>query len=111
MSFVRVPICILVTLQAAIEGCSRIVCPSGGSAGMATAYSARKLGLKATIIIPDTTPAAVGDQLRNEVKHAYDLLFKCWNLKVKLFIRSVFMPFNLLLLVMLSAHMYKACPQ
>ncbi|KAL5016426.1 hypothetical protein ScPMuIL_006015 [Solemya velum] len=53
-------------VKAADEGCLRIICPSGGSAGMAAAYAARNLGLKCTIVIPETTPSSVGDQMRNE---------------------------------------------
>jgi len=43
------------------------VCPSGGNAGLAAAYGARELGVPATIILPQSTPAFVADKLRNEV--------------------------------------------
>jgi len=37
-------------------GVSRIVASSGGNAGYAVAYSARELGVAATVVVPRTTP-------------------------------------------------------
>ncbi|XP_077417931.1 L-serine dehydratase/L-threonine deaminase-like [Vanacampus margaritifer] len=48
------------------RGCERFVCCSGGNAGMAAAYSARKLGLPATIVVPSVTPNLTVDRLRDE---------------------------------------------
>jgi L-serine/L-threonine ammonia-lyase len=38
------------------RGCKHIISSSGGNAGLAAACSARKLGVKATIFVPKTTP-------------------------------------------------------
>uniref|UniRef100_A0A3Q2YW70 L-serine ammonia-lyase n=1 Tax=Hippocampus comes TaxID=109280 RepID=A0A3Q2YW70_HIPCM len=48
------------------RGCERFVCCSGGNAGMAAAYSARKLGVPATIVVPSVTPKPTVDRLRDE---------------------------------------------
>ncbi|XP_037114699.1 L-serine dehydratase/L-threonine deaminase-like [Syngnathus acus] len=48
------------------RGCERFVCCSGGNAGMAAAYSARKLGVPATIVVPSVTPKPTVDCLRDE---------------------------------------------
>ena len=37
-------------------GVKHLVCASGGNAGLAVAYSARQLGVQATIVVPKTTP-------------------------------------------------------
>ena len=46
----------LLCSQAAAQGKTRVVCPSGGNAGFATAVAAASLGLKACIVVPHTTP-------------------------------------------------------
>ncbi|XP_052001799.1 serine dehydratase-like [Xyrauchen texanus] len=43
-----------------------VVCSSGGNAGMATAYVARKLNLPATIVLPSTTPQLVVQKLKDQ---------------------------------------------
>ncbi|XP_054653420.1 L-serine dehydratase/L-threonine deaminase-like [Dunckerocampus dactyliophorus] len=43
-----------------------IVCPSGGSAGMAAVYVARKMCLPATIIIPSSSPQLVVQRLQEQ---------------------------------------------
>ncbi|KAJ7994261.1 hypothetical protein DPEC_G00264050 [Dallia pectoralis] len=48
------------------RGCTRFVCCSGGNAGMAAAYSARKLGIPATIVVPGVTPKPTVERLRDE---------------------------------------------
>ncbi|NXF44646.1 SDSL protein, partial [Oceanites oceanicus] len=46
--------------EAAKKGCRHFVCSSGGNAGLAAAYAAKKLGLPVTIVVPSTTgPATV----------------------------------------------------
>ncbi|KAK3539177.1 hypothetical protein QTP86_028663 [Hemibagrus guttatus] len=47
-------------------GCTRFVCCSGGNAGMAAAYSARKLGVPATIVVPSVTLSATVQRLYDE---------------------------------------------
>ncbi|KAF2394356.1 pyridoxal-phosphate dependent enzyme [Pseudomonas frederiksbergensis] len=46
----------LLCSQAAAQGKRKVVCPSGGNAGFATAVAAARLGLKACIVVPNTTP-------------------------------------------------------
>ncbi|NXF77631.1 SDSL protein, partial [Sclerurus mexicanus] len=41
--------------EAAKKGCRRFVCSSGGNAGLAAAYAAKKLGLPITVVIPSTS--------------------------------------------------------
>ncbi|XP_027737702.1 serine dehydratase-like [Empidonax traillii] len=41
--------------EAAKKGCRRFVCSSGGNAGMAAAYAAKKLGLPITVVIPSSS--------------------------------------------------------
>ncbi|KAL4646587.1 L-serine dehydratase/L-threonine deaminase [Arapaima gigas] len=48
------------------RGCKRFVCCSGGNAGMAAAYSARRLGVPATIVVPVVTPDFTVERLKDE---------------------------------------------
>uniref|UniRef100_A0A668AXU6 L-serine deaminase n=1 Tax=Myripristis murdjan TaxID=586833 RepID=A0A668AXU6_9TELE len=48
------------------RGCERFVCCSGGNAGMAAAYSARQLGIPATIVVPSVTPSPTVERLKDE---------------------------------------------
>ncbi|NWV53274.1 SDSL protein, partial [Daphoenositta chrysoptera] len=41
--------------DAARKGCRHFVCSSGGNAGLAAAYSARKLGLPITVVVPSSS--------------------------------------------------------
>ncbi|NXB57893.1 SDSL protein, partial [Struthidea cinerea] len=41
--------------DAARKGCRRFVCSSGGNAGLAAAYAARKLGLPITVVVPSSS--------------------------------------------------------
>ncbi|MDR6915850.1 L-serine/L-threonine ammonia-lyase [Pseudomonas sp. 3296] len=50
--------------QAKAQGKCRVVCPSGGNAGFATAIAAASLGLSACIVVPHTTP----ESTRNRIK-------------------------------------------
>lgn len=43
-----------------------IFIPIGGNAGMAAAYSARQLGVPATIIVPSVTPNLTVEKLKDE---------------------------------------------
>ncbi|MCV2419998.1 pyridoxal-phosphate dependent enzyme [Paucibacter sp. DJ2R-2] len=47
--------------QAAQNGAREIVCASGGNAGFAAAYAARALGLPVTIVLPESSSAAVAE--------------------------------------------------
>ncbi|NWI86072.1 SDSL protein, partial [Pitta sordida] len=41
--------------EAARKGCHHFVCSSGGNAGLAAAYAAKKLGVPITVVIPSTS--------------------------------------------------------
>ncbi|KAM6968523.1 serine dehydratase-like [Tautogolabrus adspersus] len=43
-----------------------IVCSSGGNAGMAAAYVARKMGVPATIVVPSSSPQLVVQRLQDQ---------------------------------------------
>lgn len=43
-----------------------VVCSSGGNAGMAAAYVARKMGVPATIVVPSSTPQLVVQRLQDQ---------------------------------------------
>jgi L-serine/L-threonine ammonia-lyase len=45
--------------SAAAAGATTIVSSSGGNAGLAAAYAARKLGLRAQVVVPRPTPASM----------------------------------------------------
>lgn len=49
--------------QAAQNGAREIVCASGGNAGLAAVYAARALGLPVTIVLPETSSAAVAEMI------------------------------------------------
>ncbi|MFM9379928.1 pyridoxal-phosphate dependent enzyme [Pseudomonas sp. UV AK001] len=49
---------------AAAQGKRKVVCPSGGNAGLATAVAAASLGLQACIVVPHTTPEATRARIR-----------------------------------------------
>ncbi|KAM6155756.1 serine dehydratase-like [Rhynchocyon petersi] len=52
--------------EMAKKGCRHLVCSSGGNAGIAAAYSARKLGIPATIVLPESTSQKVVKRLQGE---------------------------------------------
>ncbi|WP_432217063.1 pyridoxal-phosphate dependent enzyme [Pseudomonas kribbensis] len=54
----------LMCSQAAAQGKRKVVCPSGGNAGLATAVAAASLGLQACIVVPHTTPEATRARIR-----------------------------------------------
>ena len=54
----------LLCSQAAARGKRKVVCPSGGNAGLATAVAAASLGLQACIVVPHTTPEATRARIR-----------------------------------------------
>ena len=51
-------------LQAKLSGATTIVGSSGGNAGKAMAYAAKKLGLKAVLFIPTSTPQMMIDKIK-----------------------------------------------
>jgi len=50
--------------DAQAAGISKIISSSGGNAGLAAAYAAREVGMSATVVLPNSTPASVADRLR-----------------------------------------------
>ncbi|XP_034015798.1 serine dehydratase-like isoform X2 [Thalassophryne amazonica] len=52
--------------QQLAKGSKGIISASGGNAGMATAYVARKMGVPATIVIPSSSPQLVFQKLRDQ---------------------------------------------
>lgn len=52
--------------QMAKRGCKHLVCSSGGNAGIAAAYSAQKLGIPVTIVLPESTSMQVVRRLEGE---------------------------------------------
>ncbi|GIZ51795.1 pyridoxal-phosphate dependent enzyme [Noviherbaspirillum aridicola] len=51
--------------RAAARGASRFVCPSGGNAGFAAAVAGKALGVRTTIVVPETTPESVRQRIRD----------------------------------------------
>lgn len=62
--------------QAVREGATQIVCPSGGNAGFAVAYVGKRIGVPATVIVPETTTeearAKISSAGANVVVHGKD---------------------------------------
>lgn len=54
----------LLCQRAAARGASRLVCPSGGNAGFAAAVAGAALGVRTTILVPQTTPESVRQKIR-----------------------------------------------
>ncbi|XP_012411769.1 serine dehydratase-like [Trichechus manatus latirostris] len=52
--------------EVAKKGCRHLVCSSGGNAGIAAAYAARKLGIPVTIVLPESTSLKVVRRLQGE---------------------------------------------
>lgn len=48
------------------KGVTHFISSSGGNAGLAAAYAGRKLGIKTTVIVPETTPAAMRERIALE---------------------------------------------
>ncbi|XP_064024466.1 serine dehydratase-like [Pogoniulus pusillus] len=64
--------------QAAKQGCRRFVCSSGGNAGLAAAYSAKKLGLPITVVVPSSTGSATVRRLQ-ELGAEVEVSGKVWD--------------------------------
>ncbi|WP_460141378.1 pyridoxal-phosphate dependent enzyme [Pseudomonas sp. S2_E01] len=54
----------LLCSQAKAAGKRKVVCPSGGNAGFATAVAAARLDLQACIVVPHTTPETTRTKIR-----------------------------------------------
>lgn len=55
----------LLCQRAVAGGASHLVCPSGGNAGFAAAFAGAALGVKTTIVVPETTAAEVRRRIRD----------------------------------------------
>ncbi|XP_019940356.1 serine dehydratase-like [Paralichthys olivaceus] len=55
-----------------------VVCSSGGNAGMAAAYVARKMGVPATIVVPSSSPQTVIQKLQDQGA-AVQIVGKVWD--------------------------------
>lgn len=65
--------------KASQHGCKKIVCASGGNAGLAAAYAAKTIGVPATIVLPESTPGFVADKLRDEFGADVEIFGKVWD--------------------------------
>uniref|UniRef100_A0A4X2K7U8 L-serine deaminase n=1 Tax=Vombatus ursinus TaxID=29139 RepID=A0A4X2K7U8_VOMUR len=52
--------------EVAKKGCKHFVCPSGGNAGVAVAYAARKLGIPTTVLLPKGANPTLLERLERE---------------------------------------------
>ncbi|XP_012660716.1 serine dehydratase-like [Otolemur garnettii] len=64
--------------EMAKKGCRHLVCASGGNAGIAAAYAARKLGIPATIVLPKNASLQVVRRLQGEGAEV-QLVGKVWD--------------------------------
>ncbi|MDY7545972.1 pyridoxal-phosphate dependent enzyme [Glaciimonas sp. CA11.2] len=55
----------LLCQRAVTSGATRLVCPSGGNAGFAAAFAGAALGVRTTVVVPETTSAAVIARIRD----------------------------------------------
>lgn len=55
----------LLCQRAVADGATRLVCPSGGNAGFAAAFAGAALGVRTTVVVPETTAAAVVQRIRD----------------------------------------------
>lgn len=55
----------LLCQRAVAGGATRLVCPSGGNAGFAAAFAGAALGVRTTVVVPETTAAAVVQRIRD----------------------------------------------
>lgn len=60
------------------QGAKAFVCSSGGNAGLAAAYSGRKLHLPVTIVVPKTTLPLMVEKIRLEGAHVI-IHGNCWD--------------------------------
>lgn len=54
----------LLCQRAVASGATQLVCPSGGNAGFAAAFAGAALGVRTTVVVPETTSAAVIKRIR-----------------------------------------------
>jgi L-serine/L-threonine ammonia-lyase len=59
----------LMCQRAAAHGANHLICPSGGNAGFAAAFAGKALGLRTTILVPQTTPESVREAIRASGAH------------------------------------------
>lgn len=54
-------------LQAKQKGATKFSSSSGGNAGLAAALAAKKLGLPISIVVPETCPSFIQEDLKRQV--------------------------------------------
>lgn len=54
----------LLCQRAVTNGATRLVCPSGGNAGFAAAFAGAALGVRTTVVVPETTSPVVIERIR-----------------------------------------------
>ncbi|NXB01495.1 SDSL protein, partial [Cnemophilus loriae] len=64
--------------DAARKGCRHFVCSSGGNAGLAAAYAARKLGLPITVVVPSSSGPTTVRKLE-ELGATVEVYGKVWD--------------------------------
>ncbi|XP_069789269.1 serine dehydratase-like isoform X2 [Narcine bancroftii] len=64
--------------KAAEENCKHFVCSSGGNAGLAAAFTAEKLHIPATIVVPSSTPECTIQKLK-EYGALVEVVGKVWD--------------------------------
>lgn len=72
------------------EGYQQVVSSSGGNAGMAAACAAKALGLKATIVIPESTPRLMIPKLQQQKAEVIVCKAKYEHIRVTFFFSLVF---------------------
>lgn len=68
----------LMCTRAVADGATHLVCPSGGNAGFAAAVAGVALQVATTIVVPETTPESVRQQIR-EIGAAVIVYGKVWD--------------------------------
>ncbi|XP_043924201.1 L-serine dehydratase/L-threonine deaminase-like [Protopterus annectens] len=64
--------------KVATDGSKHLVCPSGGNAGLAAAYAAKKLGIPATIVVPQSCLANTLEKLKDQGA-TVDVVGRVWD--------------------------------
>jgi len=60
------------------NGCKHFISSSGGNAGLAAAYAAKKLGVDCTVVVPETTAPFMIEKIKKVAK-AVEIVGKAWD--------------------------------
>ena len=58
--------------EAVKRGCKHLVSSSGGNAGIAAAYAAKKLGVPCTVVVPETTAPFMKEKIRHDATNLFE---------------------------------------